>query len=294
MKIFIIGGASYDTLIHIKQFPKPMSQNIWPDKVVHTLGSTGIGKALALRKLGFDVSFHAMVGDDRYKDMIIKLMNKEHIHFMYDIDPKGTLKHINLLNSEGQRVSIVEQASTFEPLVDELSIKREIDQADLIVVNIINYTRYFLPYIKKMGKPIWVDLHDYDGKNPYMDDYIKYASFIQMSKDNIEYLDDFVKKMNESDVDVLVTHGSRGTTFYQKNGKIIYQEALRTLNVKSTDGAGDHFFSGYLFGVTHNLSIEDALTCGAIVSLACVESDTISNDVISKDWLMNQLQKELH
>ena len=64
--VFIAGGASFNSIIYLPDFPEPIPQTIHKCNYTETIGSTGSGKALNLAKLGFSVSLHAMLGDDRY------------------------------------------------------------------------------------------------------------------------------------------------------------------------------------------------------------------------------------
>ncbi len=54
MRYLVIGTSAYDTLIHTRASLDHISEDmmIWADNVVHTIGSTGAGKALALDALG--------------------------------------------------------------------------------------------------------------------------------------------------------------------------------------------------------------------------------------------------
>ena len=74
-----------------------------------TVGSTGAGKALNLCRLGFDVTLHGVIGDDRYGDLIRKYFGGgKDLHFIYEINPKGSEQHTNLMDAEGRRISIIQ------------------------------------------------------------------------------------------------------------------------------------------------------------------------------------------
>jgi acarbose 7IV-phosphotransferase len=54
-RVLVLGGVSYNTMIHVDRFPQPEPQTMFSRRVHDTVGSTGAGKALNLSKLGFDV-----------------------------------------------------------------------------------------------------------------------------------------------------------------------------------------------------------------------------------------------
>lgn len=60
----IVGGATWDTIIHLDRLPEPRPGTLFSRESYETVGSTGAGKALNLNRLGFDLTFHAMIGDD--------------------------------------------------------------------------------------------------------------------------------------------------------------------------------------------------------------------------------------
>ena len=61
-------------------------------------------------------------------------------------------------------------------------------ESDYVVLNIMNYCRYLIPIAKKYNKEIWCDIHDYDGKNEYYNDFIEGADYIFMSSEyGIDY-----------------------------------------------------------------------------------------------------------
>jgi hypothetical protein len=61
-RVLVLGGLSFDTIVYLDAFPRPAAQTLKARGFHDTIGATGAGKALNLRKLGFDVTFHALLG----------------------------------------------------------------------------------------------------------------------------------------------------------------------------------------------------------------------------------------
>ena len=290
MHICVIGGVSYDTLIHLGNLPKPKSQTIFAKKIIRGIGSTGAGKAIPLAKLGFDVTFHAMIGNDQEGQIIQEILAKENIHFIYDIDPKGTEQHTNLMSDDGKRISIYTHPQTFEPEVNEQAIKQAILDADIVVMNIINYTRRFIELAKDNDKPLWIDIHDYDGNSDYHKDYIEAADFLFLSKDLMDHPASFANMMlKKGKQAVIVTDGPKGATCYQSN-EVIHLSSIQPEITKDFNGAGDHVLSGYLYAYVNKYKAKECLYAGMLCATACIESDMISNDMISEHWLKKKLK----
>lgn len=288
MKVLILGGASYDTLFYFDQLPEPKAQTIFPKKTVKAIGSTGIGKAIPLKKIGFDVTLHAVIGNDNEGEIIKTDLKNQGINFIYDVDMLGTKSFTNLLDNDGRRISIYANGGTFEPIINEDKIRKEIDDADIVFVNIINYTKRFLPYIKALNKPIWIDLHDYDPNNSYYDLYCKYADVIQMSKEKDLDYKKIIKDFTMQKKTVILTDGKNGAQLFI-NDKEYQQDAIKPNQMVDVNGAGDHFFSGYFYGVAKKLKVEKALKAGALLATKCIESEFISNDLINEKWLIQML-----
>jgi sugar/nucleoside kinase (ribokinase family) len=140
-KVFVIAGATVDKIICLDKLPEPVPGTVFSKDSYDTIGSTGCGKAISLRKLGFDTTFHAMIGADSSGDLIRKKMEGLGIRFLYDIDPKGTEEHVNLMDDHGGRISIFTRYATFEPELRTDKFDEYITESDYIVLNIINYSR---------------------------------------------------------------------------------------------------------------------------------------------------------
>ena len=70
-------------------------------------GSTGAGKALNLTKLNVNNTLHSIIGNDVYGEKIIKGLEAGGVNFIYDVDQRGTERHINLMDHNGNRISIL-------------------------------------------------------------------------------------------------------------------------------------------------------------------------------------------
>ncbi|MDY7228045.1 carbohydrate kinase family protein [Hyalangium rubrum] len=285
-RALVIGGVSFDTLIRLNRFPEPRSQTVFSQGYHETLGSTGAGKALNLRKLGFDVTLHALVGADTYGQRIEERLRHEGIDFVRDIDPRGTERHVNLMDSDGGRISIYMAHATFEPELDLDRIKALIPTHDYVVLNIINYTRRVIHAVRNAGKELWCDLHDYDGRNPYHADFLVAADCIFMSSDAMPEPRPFMEHMVRSGKKLVVcTHGRHGSSALTSDGRWIETPIVPGYTVRDTNGAGDAFFAGFLFGHSRGHPIEQCLRLASIVGALCVTSEELASPTLSPELL---------
>jgi sugar/nucleoside kinase (ribokinase family) len=291
-KIVIIGGVSYNTMVYLEKFPEARPQTIFSRGLYETIGSTGAGKALNLSKLGFDVTLHAMIGADEYGLKIQNILKQSGIRFLYDIDPKGTERHINLMDQGGGRISIFASTATFEPHVNPEPVEAAIEQNDFVVLNINNYCRQFIPIIKRHQKEIWCDIHDYDGKNSYHKDFVNAAEFIFMSSDAMSDYRQFLESLIRSGKKLAIcTHGSKGSTTIIPNGKWIETPIVDRYQRVDTNGAGDAFFAGFLYGHAHGYSIERSMQMASVVSGLCITSKELAYPDLSPELAESELKK---
>ncbi len=276
--ILVIGGLSYNTMIYLSKLPDALPQTIFCQAYHETVGETGAGKALNLARLDFDVTFHALIGEDYYGSIIRGLFaQQEHLTFIGDIDPLGTHRHINLMDNEGGRISIYMQPGTFNPNIDLDRLDELIPQQDYIVLNIENYCREVIPLIQRACRPIWCDIHDYDGANPYHQDFIRAAEYLFMSSDALpeyrHYMEHFIRAGKKL---VVCTHGKLGSTALTSDSNWIETPICSEYQQVDTNGAGDAFFAGFLYGYSHSYPIEKCLRMASIVAGLCVTSHELA------------------
>ncbi|NTW24899.1 MAG: carbohydrate kinase family protein [Lentimicrobium sp.] len=291
-KVFIAGGVSIDSIIYLPEFPAPFPQTIHECRFNETIGSTGSGKALNLCRLGFDVNLHAMIGNDSYGRKAIEQLQHPNISFSYDISPDGTERHTNLMNANGERISIFTQNIPENPEIGYQQFIPMIREADFVVINLSGYSKKILPMVKEMGKPVWTDLHDYDGQNPWHSDFVKYSDYILLSSDNLpDYRPFMMQMMDEGKELVVVTHGKKGSTGLGKDGKWIEVEALTNFELVDSNGAGDAYFSGFLYGYSMGYNILKCMQTGSTAGALCINSPLLFHPELSPDAIESLCRK---
>lgn len=291
-KVLVIGGTTFDSIIHLNELPKPEPQTIFYAPFNETLGSTGAGKAINLAKLNVNCSLHSIIGDDIYGQKIISGLEKERVDFVYDIDEKGTERHVNLMDQHGNRISIFVTQSSGNLNLNMARIEELIKQSDIIVLNIIGYTKQLISLIKKYDKPIWTDLHDYNVGNPYHEDYIELADYIFVSSDNMsDYrstMENWIQRGKEL---VVCTHGKDGSTALTKDGRWIENKIIDDYKFKDANGAGDSFFSGFFYGFLKEKTIEECLKLATICAGLCITSNELAYEELNEELINKEYEK---
>jgi len=289
---FIIGGASYNSVITLDELPEAMPQTIHNCHFNETIGNTGAGKALTLSKLDFNITFHSLIGSDTFGEKVESFLQVPNLNFISDIDTKGTERHLNIMNSRGERISIFMNPSSDTPTINYSKFEKELKNSDYVIVNIANYCRHILPVCEVLNKKVWTDLHDYDGINEYHQDYIDAAAYIFLSSDNLPDYKPFMKAQIDNGKELVVcTHGKNGATAYTKEGVWIEVPIIESYTLSNTNGAGDSFFSGFLYGFSKGYGTKKCMQFGTITSGLCIESEMISSKKLSEMLIESEFLK---
>jgi acarbose 7IV-phosphotransferase len=273
IRALVIGGVAWNTMVYLDEFPPPRPGTIFARGSHEAVGSSGAGKALNLSALGADVTLWALVGDDEWGDRIRGAMSDAGVAFLRATDPVGTMRHVNVMDAAGDRLSIFANGGTAETAVDVSVTERAAAAADLVAVTILPHCRQFLPMLQRLGSDIWVDIHDYDGVNPYHDDFIAAAGHVQMSSIAMDDWRPFLEsRVAAGAATAVCTHGAAGASGLTAADGWVDVPALPVARIVDTNGAGDAFFSGFATAWLGGNGLAEALHRGSEVAAAAVQS----------------------
>ena len=283
-RVLVVGGLSWNGILQLGELPEPRPQTIFSRHFHETVGATGAGKAMNLARLGFDVTLHAMLGDDLWGGLVRQRLEREPFRFLYDVDPEGTERHVNLMADSGARISIYATYGTFEPSIDMARLEALMAHADVLVLNIANYCRRLIPLARRHGLAIWCDIHDWEGENEYHRDFVEAADFLFLSSDRMpDYRAWMARRVAAGARLVVCTHGKRGATALTADGQWLDTPALTTGPAIDTNGAGDAFFSGYLYGHTRGCEPARCMQIGAATAALAVASTELAHPELSPE-----------
>jgi acarbose 7IV-phosphotransferase len=291
-KVFVIGGTTFDHIVYLPELPGNQPQTIHNAPFRETTGSTGSGKALNLTKLGVPNTLYSVLGDDVYGEKIIRYLQQSGVDFFYDIDLKGTERHINIMDAEGQRISIFITQSSETVNFSTAKIESAIRQADIIVLNIIGYCRQLIPLLANCNRPVWTDLHDYEDSNAYHTDYIDASQYIHLSSDNLRDYFPLMERLIAAGKELVIcTHGKEGSTLLTKTGIRIEQPAILSYPMVDANGAGDSFFSAFLYGWMNGQTPVRCMQMGAVCAGLCISDQELASRMLNPSYLEIELRR---
>jgi len=264
-RTLILGGTTYDHIVTLPQLPTPRPQTIHTAPFHEGTGSTGAGKALTLHQLGLPTLLYSAVGDDWHGRQIVADLTAQGVPGRYLTDPAGTERHVNIMDAQGQRISMFITQSPAQVAFDAAELAGLVRASDCVVLNIIDYCRQFIPILHNYPHAIWTDLHDYNGHNAYHQPFIEAAQYIHLSSDNLPDYRPVMQQLRAAGKQLIVcTHGAAGATLLTADGQWLEQAAVPAPTIVDSNGAGDSFFAGFLYGFLHREPPQKCLQYGAL------------------------------
>lgn len=292
LRTLILGGTTFDHIVTLPELPAPHPQTIHRAPFHEGTGSTGAGKALALTKLGLPVTLYSAVGDDAYGRHIQSDLRAQGVAARYVLDPAGTERHVNLMDAQGRRISLFITQASPALAFDQAEVAALIQDSGCVVLNIIPYCQPLIPLLRGYVPPLWTDLHDYDGRNPYHQPFIDAAPYIHLSSDNLPNFRPVMQRLRAAGKRLVVcTHGAAGATLLTAEGQWLEQAAVPAPAVVDSNGAGDNFFAGFLYGFLRREPLQKCLQYGALCGSWCVGAWGLVDPQLSSDRLEQAWQE---
>ena len=259
----VCGGIAWNRMIHLDRFPDPTPATIFPVKTVDAVGSSGAGKAMNFASLGWDVTFWTPVGEDEAGDRAVAEVEATGVEVIRFADPAGTAEHVNLMDTSGERISIFARSGSFDLDIPVQEVRESFDGADVISITQYNYCRPLLEPARDTGIPVLIDIHDYDGVNPYHEQFFEAADWLFMSSLAHPGWEEFARDRQQVGSEIVVaTHGSEGATALI-DGQFHAVPAPSVPEIIDTNGAGDAFACGFADGWLASRDPEQALAQAA-------------------------------
>ena len=285
----VVGGVAWNLLVEVPHLPTDLT-TLHATGHREGVGGTGAGKALHLARLGIATRLHALVGADEAGGHARGALEEAGVALTAWPDPAGTERHLNLMDPHGDRVSIFLDHSSPDPDVSAEELDELCAGADLVFVSLTHYARRVLPLLSTAGRPVWVDLHDWDGRpSEFRDPFLEHGTHLFVSDVRLDDPLATATELAGEKALVVVTHGSRGATAFFPDREPLFVPAYDAGPVADTNGAGDAFSVGVAYGCAMGWDWGRALQAGAVVAGGCVASPHLADPGLSPAWLEERL-----
>lgn len=89
---------------------------------------------------------------------------------------------------------------------------------------------------------------------------------------------------------VVCTHGAEGSTALTSDGQWIDVPIMKNCPLVDSNGAGDSFFAGLMYGILKGIDIEKAMKLGSVVAGLSVQSKELFDTDLSEKNLIKTYQ----
>lgn len=281
-KIIVIGSSNTDMTVKTEYLPKP-GETVLGDGFIMTPGGKGANQAVAVKRLGGDVSFVAKVGNDVFGKNAIEHYKNEGIDTeLITASSKPSGIALISVDKSGENSIVVASGANLDLSPDDImAIKPEIIKADIMLLQLEIPMETVLAAARIAYKAgIYVVLNPAPA-SPIPDELFKYVSLFipnetELAKysgvdtDSIEDVRKAAQIMISKGVKgLVVTLGSRGSMIFD-NGESHVVEAKK-VKVMDTTAAGDTFCGGICVALSEGKSLEEAVVFATSASAITVQ-----------------------
>ncbi|GAA3446183.1 carbohydrate kinase family protein [Planomonospora venezuelensis] len=288
--VVVIGGTGVDTTVYVPGLPLPYADTYAVPPVVDRIGNTGSGVALGCHALGLRVRLVDLVGDDPQGRFIRTYFADRGIEAGWAPAPQGTRRSVLLVGPDGRRTSLFDpRAEPGERLPRELYLDAA-RRARHVHVSITDFSRHAYPDLAdRDAAGISTDLHDWDGENDHHRDFARSSGLVFLSETALGARRDAVMRgiLEAGRAETVVcTAGAAGCHVLDSSGLRHFPAAPLPGPVADSNGAGDAFVSGFLYGRLRGRPVEECVRFGAVAGAhACTVQGTHEDPITEKTLL---------
>ncbi|MER5784720.1 PfkB family carbohydrate kinase [Streptomyces mobaraensis] len=278
--VLVVGGAGVDTVVRVPSLPPPHRDSVAVPPIHDHVGHTGTGVALGCHALGLATRFVDFVGDDPYGALIRSRLADAGVEFTPLVTEAGTRRSVNLVDGTGARTSLYDARHPDTPRLPREVYLPLLRRSRHVHLSIMDFARHLYDDIEAAGRTVSTDLHDWDGVNPYHEEFAHRSDMVLLSAVNLcgrlaAVMTSIVDRGRASVV--VATAGADGCHLLTRGERVPrHFPAVRPDGpVLDASGAGDAFAAAFLFGRLTGRPVEECVRYGlAAGAHACVSAGT--------------------
>lgn len=274
--VLVLGGSGVDTIVHVPELPLPFADS-YPIRpgIVTRAGQTGDFVALGLTALGLRTHHLDVLGDDHEGDLVRTFHHEHGIPLTTVPLPGGTRRAVNLVDPRGRRLSLYDVTRVADTdRLPEATVRAHAAHARHVHVSLTQPCGHALPLLGAGGVTVSTDLHDWDGADPYHEPFAYQADLVFLSAAALADAEATMRRIagrGRARI-VVATAGADGAYLLTDGQLTRVPPAEPPGPVIDSNGAGDAFAAGFLFG---HLSGADPLRCAHYGAIAGAHACTL-------------------
>ncbi|WP_250562187.1 carbohydrate kinase family protein [Sphaerisporangium fuscum] len=288
--VVVIGGSGVDTTVYVPGLPLPYADTYAVPPVVDRIGNTGSGVVLGCHALGMRALLVDLIGDDPQGALIRSHLEAKGAGFAWAVVPEGTRRSVLLVGPDGRRTSLFDPRQAPDQRLPRELYEPAVRRARHVHLSITDFSRHLYPELHELGVPTSTDLHDWDGENDHHKDFAYSSDLVFLSAaklpDPVPVMSDILTRGRARLV--VCTAGAEGSYLLDDpSGTVTHVPAAPLpAPVVDSNGAGDAFVSGFLYGHLRGLPPRDCARLGAVAGAhACTSEGTHENPITEQTLL---------
>lgn len=273
MTLFVHGPASWNRIVLLDRLPDPVPHMVFANRWWDTVGGTSAGKAIGLAGLGHDTVLATALAGDAEGELVRSLLERVGVRML--VSRSGvTERHLNLMTPQGERLSIYLAQPPGAPPehAHHEALREAMTAAAALVLDLSPASRDLLPLARATGRPLWVDLHDYDGHAEFHQPFLEAADVVFLNGDRTGDPRALLERcLRFGAAFAVCTLGADGALALASSGRSHATAAVPT-RVVDTNGAGDAFFAGALDAHLAGADLPELLAAGAAHAAGVLQS----------------------
>jgi sugar/nucleoside kinase (ribokinase family) len=294
--VLVLGGSGVDTVVYVPQLPLPFADSYLVPAIQTRAGQTGDGVALGVHALGLRTHHIDLISDDPEGTLVRELHARRGVPFTAVPTAVGTKRAVNLVSPDGRRLSLYDASRGADgDLLPAGEVSALARASRHVHVSITHPCREALSLLGDAS--VSTDLHDWDGRNPYHEAFARRADIVFLSGAALADVAGTMRRILAEGRahTVVATAGSAGAHLLVRGDPAPGGELVRHVPVAplpgpavDSNGAGDAFVSGYLFGFLSGESPWTSARLGAVAGAhACTVPATVV-DPIDRETLLRR------
>ncbi|MFG2888828.1 carbohydrate kinase family protein [Streptomyces sp. NPDC048248] len=278
--VLVIGGSGVDTTVQVGALPVPAVDAYPVPPIREGAGHTGTGVALGCAALGLTTGFVDFIGDDHQGTLVRERLAGTGVDFRPLISPHGTRRAVNLVSPDGRRMSFYDARDPLDLRMPPEHYLPALRRARHVHLSITHFARFLYDDIEALGIPVSTDLHDWDGLAGHHRDFALRSDLVFLSTAGAgERIGPVMREiLREGRAEVVIaTAGAGGAYLLTPDDRTPRHvpAAVPPGPVVDSNGAGDAFTSGFLYGRRAGLDLEECARLGAVAgAYACTSPGT--------------------
>lgn len=298
MKVLVIGSLNMDMTFKVNKLPK-LGETIFANDYYESCGGKGANQAVAMSKLGLDITILGKIGNDEVGKRILDNLFKNGVKSSVILSEYPTGKAIINVDEEGNNNIVVLAGANFKLSIDDIDNNLEvIDSSDVIVMQNeipLEVIKHVLKISKKRNKitvfnpapAIKLDSEIYENVNYLVVNETELKTIFDISIEDNNFEKDIIDiKLKENIDKIVLTMGEKGSILFSDDDYIHYP-AYKVKAIDTT-AAGDSFI-GALVSKIDNLdaAMKYASAVSAIVVTRVGAQDSIPSFDEIEEFIKN-------